>query len=157
MSAYQVDRYHIGALLRFWEAKAISRNCRAYWRGEGKCWTSDTLAEPFATLAQQNFASVAYRYQDSQHYKDATPTSLPVDECGEPVFKLSAYFIHPAIEIIKGCNCLEYQSCETSDYYESHAYAILDAIRRCAIQNLTGYEDANGWDLTPPKTRGLEC
>lgn len=155
MSAYLVDEYHIGAMLKFWERHSISRNCRAYWKGDGhKVWQSDTLNEPFEILARENFDSVFHRYEESKLYEDSEPVALPdVGRDGEPQFRLNRYGHHSPVEILKACDCLEYQSCEKQDYFESHAYAILDQIRRCAIRKVEGYEDANGWELTPHAPR----
>jgi hypothetical protein len=52
----------------------------------------------------------------------------------------------PAVQIIKLCNCLDYQSCETPDWKDTRAYALLDNIRERAIRELPGYDNAP-WDL----------
>lgn len=52
------------------------------------------------------------------------------------------------VQILKLCDCCEYQSCETSDWESSLACALLDAIRRAAIRQLPGYGDAD-WALKP--------
>jgi hypothetical protein len=48
--------------------------------------------------------------------------------------------------VLKSCDCLEYQSCETDDYHDTLAWRVLNAIRRLAIGHLPGYEKAPwGW------------
>lgn len=78
-------------------------------------------------------------------------------QCRYPQDKRSDYPLHlfvnardaagrlahvPAISILKMCDCLEYQSCETDDYEQTTAYRLLDNIRRHAIRSLPGYEAA---------------
>jgi hypothetical protein len=50
------------------------------------------------------------------------------------------------VSILKLCDCLEYQSCETEDYNETVAYRLLNVIRRAAIRILPGYDDAK-WEI----------
>ena len=58
----------------------------------------------------------------------------------------------PAVAILKMCDCLEYQSCETEDYRLTVAWDLLNKIRRAAWQRLPGYENAP-WDYITPETR----
>lgn len=58
----------------------------------------------------------------------------------------------PAVAILKMCDCLEYQSCETEDYRQTVAWDLLSKIRKAAWQRLPGYEDAP-WDYITPETR----
>jgi hypothetical protein len=51
------------------------------------------------------------------------------------------YTVKP-IDVLSMCNCLEYQSCETEEYRQSVAWALLEAIRKAAIRELPGYDDA---------------
>lgn len=46
------------------------------------------------------------------------------------------------VTILKLCDCLEYQSCETEDWEETPAHELLQRIRKAAIRTLPGYEDA---------------
>ena len=50
------------------------------------------------------------------------------------------------VEIIKLCDCYDYQSCETRDWETTEAFAICAALRAAAIDSLPGYEDAP-WGL----------
>lgn len=52
-----------------------------------------------------------------------------------------------AVEVLKACDCYDYQSCETDDYHETTAAKLVDRIRKSAIGKLPGYEDAP-WGIT---------
>ncbi len=77
-----------------------------------------------------------------ENYK---PASIPVSDRDmvTDVYKLSA------VSILKMCDCLEYQSCETDDYGETLAFQLLDQIRREAIRALPRYDDGP-WDFVLP-------
>lgn len=87
-------------------------------------------------LYLQNLVSVATRYPgDTEMLGDPEYTPRPVVDPVDPVV------------VLKSCDCVEYQSCETDDYYTSLAYKILDALRRAVIAQLPGYERAPwGWE-----------
>lgn len=61
----------------------------------------------------------------------------------------------PALVILKGCNCLNYQSCERDDWEQSAAFEILQHIKDAAIRCLPGYDNASGWEIELPKNRPL--
>lgn len=82
-------------------------------------------------LVNQNYKSVNYRYDENEipykyHFK---------------------YTEAEAIQILKACDCYDYQSCETEDYYSTEACAIIERIRRDTISTLPGYNDAL-WDVS---------
>lgn len=58
----------------------------------------------------------------------------------------------PAVSILKMCDCLEYQSCETEDYRTTLAWELLSHIRKAAWHQLPGYEDAP-WDYITPERK----
>lgn len=96
-------------------------------------------------LYKENIRSVQARYPNDSWDELPGP-------CEKPEFirvrqyqyaDLSSY---SAVQILKACDCLEYQSCETDDYYETPAYKLLDMIRGAAIQALPGYDEAS-WGI----------
>lgn len=98
-------------------------------------------AQIAAVLRHQNIRSIQARYGS-----DAD------DMWGDEPYRYrrveSDLISHPAV--LKSLACLEYQSCETDDYRETLAWALLEAIRDAAVRDLPGYDDAPwGW------TRGL--
>lgn len=53
------------------------------------------------------------------------------------------------IDIIKMCDCLEYQSCESDDWQTTLAYRLLLRIRRAAWHSIPEYENAP-WEWERP-------
>lgn len=50
-----------------------------------------------------------------------------------------------AVQALKLADCYEYQACETDDWSECEACAVVNAIRRHAITRVPGYAEA-AWD-----------
>lgn len=96
---------------------------------------SDKIAE---VLRNQNIRSLQARYPDDYE--------TMLDDQPYTFTRVESSKITPAA-VLKSCACLEYQSCESSDYRETYAYRILDTIRDLAINSIPGYEDAPwGWE-----------
>lgn len=53
-----------------------------------------------------------------------------------------------AIQVLKACDCYEYQSCEHDGWPTSEAKAYIDSLRNHAWQALPGYDDAR-WGGAP--------
>ena len=130
MSAYIVGNIHISAMLQ----AATTRNagyCGGYyWNGEARDF-SGHIQEIGQKLVDENYRSVNCRYDEN-----APPDIF----CNAP---LRAYTV---VEVIKACQCYEYQSCETEDWEETEAYAIVQALGARAIRMLPGY-DAAQWNI----------
>lgn len=92
-------------------------------------------------LRDENIRSVSCRYNESAVYPEPLKVSDFHGFC-----KLSA------VNILKMCDCLEYQSCETDDYKQTKAYTLLQAIRGAAIRALPGYDDGP-WDYSETRAR----
>lgn len=96
----------------------------------------EDLQEIAQMLMNENYRSVNSRYKENDQ-----PLQI----------KFKPSFVGPkkTIDVIKCCDCLEYQSCETDDYESTDAYKILNRIRKDAvlkILKLNGYSDAP-WGL----------
>jgi len=87
-------------------------------------------------LRDENIRSVKHRYQD------CSPDELPGHSGTAPLNFDQGQPIPDPITILKACDCLEYQSCETGDWQESLACEVLNMIRKAAIKELPGYDDA---------------
>ena len=96
-------------------------------------------------LYQENVRSVRARYPQDKWDGLPGPISKPIHIVLDPIDQTLAKFRLPPVAILKMCDCLEYQSCETEDYRQTVAFELLDRIRRAAIHCLAGYEDAP-WD-----------
>jgi hypothetical protein len=88
-------------------------------------------------LADENAVSVGYRYADP------TTQAVVYGNHHHPAR------VYSAVEVIKSCNCYEYQSCEHPGWGKSLAKLLVDAIRTRAINNLPGYEEAE-WGIEDP-------
>ena len=136
MSAYLVGNYHIDCLLTF----AKNRDAYLYndiYKGGLRNADDNTLSMIGQVLTDQNQKSVNDRYKDNEK-----PVSYEFKSVSDRQLK--------PIEILKACNCYEYQACESSDYEQTNACKIIRAILKCAIRSLPGYEQADGWDFFEP-------
>lgn len=93
-------------------------------------------------LYQENIRSVRARYPDDTWSDLPGLIHKPLHIVVQPEhFRSRAYRMAP-VSILKMCDGLEYQSCETDDYRSTIGYRLLEEIRRAAISALPGYEDA---------------
>jgi hypothetical protein len=134
MSAFICDDYHISVLAVY----AASGREQAYVYYDGKLYTPLDAHEVAAILHAENVRSVNERYR-----KNEQPSFT---------FQPAAYRCmdqYSPVEIIKACNCYNYQACETDDYSSTLAKCIIDAIVSKAIRRLPGYEAAE-WGIRGP-------
>lgn len=127
MSAFVVPLTHINAIVQFASNHRVS-----LYRAAGQSTTVVTGHEQATAelLLQENVRSVNCRYASDDpapiiRYDGRAPTLSP-------------------LAVLKACNCLDYQSCETTDWDMTDACQLLDAIRREAVRCLPGY-DAAEW------------
>lgn len=131
MSAFVCNLHHINALTNY----AVN-NHYGSWKldQEVKDFSPDEIGQ---VLLDENVKSVNYRYEEN---------SEPDKFTYKPIPNFSTRY--PPVQIIKGCDCLIYQSCEHPEYYKSLAYQLTQAIRELAIDRLPGYEAAE-WEIMP--------
>jgi hypothetical protein len=128
MSAFVVNKKHIDTLATYAWIKSV-RICLP----DQPTIHANTHPEQFGQeLVNQNYRSVNHRYQENEkppkyrHEITARPTEA---------------------QVLKACDCYDYQACETKDYHDTLAYAMITAIRRKAIMELPGYEEAQ-WEIS---------
>lgn len=93
----------------------------------------NTILDKANTLMAENVRSVDYRYNEKNPFFPVrSALSDPIDG-----LKVSV------VQALKLCDCLEYQSCETPDYYQTEAYSLLNDLRKLLIHSLDGYEEAD--------------
>jgi len=127
MSAFIVCDEHISAMLQAVNLSRHAGDGASYrWNGEARYFGGNTR-DIGQKLVDENYRSVNYRYDEA--HKPHTFT-----------FKLTKE--HSPAGIIKACDCYNYQSCETPDWRESEAHAIMRALRERAIRFLPGYDEA---------------
>lgn len=136
MSAYVVPDYHINALVTW----AMERHGLAavtyYWGGRRREVRGDEKRIA-SVLHAENVRSVNSRYNEA-------------DPAHGFKFKRVSNRLNP-IDVIKACHGYGYQACETADWEQSEAFAIVDAITQSAIRSLPGYEASRAWCLTEDK------
>lgn len=94
-------------------------------------------------LFEENAKSVAYRYREEPETYDVAEMAKAIrDYRTEQAVK---GYLTP-VEILKICNCVEYQSCEHPEWRESIACRLLQKVRDAAVRELPGYDDAP-WGL----------
>jgi hypothetical protein len=134
MSAFIVSDRHINTLATW----ATSRNggdaVSYYWGGRHRDVRHEGAQRIASVLFAENVRSVNTRYNEH------------TDPAGFKYKNVPYIFDVSPVQIIKACHCLSYQSCETSDWEETEAFAILAAIERAAVRDLPGYEDAF-WEI----------
>ena len=149
MSAYLLDDQTFGILAKF----AIDNDVTKY----GQLYRSglDTIEDVLKELVGANIKSLATRYPDTK----ADP-ALDFAGVVKQIFlrrcnvEASREWNVDLMEILKSCDCLDYQSCEFDEWHDSTAYKILNGIRATAIKKLPGYDSAM-WGYvtgTPPNT-----
>jgi len=124
MSAFVVSKNHLAAIAAFGALKQVST---------GTSNVGFDFGSIYKTLAEANVRSVCHRYGDS---KDEYRNFL------KPPARVPRLQLPTAIQIVKLCDCLDYQSCETDDWRGSEACKLLGHIRNAAIRALPGYDEA---------------
>lgn len=150
MSAFMVTREHIDVLL----ASALRNlpNHRPNWAiddpdevdwQERRYQTLDFTTADYAGVAllAENARSVRFRYPDADEHDMVDDTEIIGYEYRDPGFTPTP------VEGLKALSCLEYQSCECTDFQSSEAARILDALRHHLIAALPGMNDGP-WDWT---------
>lgn len=132
MSAWICTDYHLNALANF----ARDKRADYYWGNIREGFTDpQRIVE---VLQAENYRSVNNRYRDE--YGNPPPIKFQMG---------TSMLVLKPVDILKACHCLNYQSCESDDWNETEAKAILEAIEHAAMRALPGY-DASPWGLEPP-------
>ena len=133
MSAYVVSEYHINALVTY----AAFARIGYYWQGKRREVQGDQRRVA-SVLHAENVRSVNARYSiaDPAHGHEYRIELANLSDIGA----------------IKACHGLAYQSCETDDWEETEAAAILRAIEASAVRKLPGYDEA-AWELRGQPSR----
>lgn len=148
MSAFIVSTDHIDYLVTA-AAEAGIGGGGVYWHDPAQGQTErvdyTNASEIGARLLAANIASVAYRY-DTIPAGESLPGPVPnptPDEYEFSPFHVTA--IDP-VQVLKACDCYEYQSCERPEWLGSPAWRFVDALRGAYIGRLKGYDGAR-WEI----------
>lgn len=108
----------------------------AFERNAGPAHFIDVLA---AILKAENMRSLEARYAGEPAYTRADAPKATPD-----LVRAATVFL-PGV-VFKLAHCLDYQSCETSDWRQTVAYQVLETIKDTAARKTEGYEQAP-WGL----------
>jgi hypothetical protein len=131
MSAWIVTTAHVAALVKWYR-----RNGGAQMHLEGN--TPDYDERMAGMLYAENVRSVNHRY----------PNHPPDEPIAFTWRMLKAAPDLSAVEVVKSCQCLAYQSCECDDYKDTPAAKFNARILDHAISKLPGYDEAP-WGIEP--------
>jgi hypothetical protein len=148
MSAFVVSKRHLDAIVRW----AVQRD-KVYGFEHGSGMYRHLTFEDADWLGRmlwaENVTSVEYRYPDTQ---DGGEYPGPIGFLPDEIvgYKLDTQtWLNPpvsAVQVLKLCHSLEYQSCEHDGWKTSHAKEWLDAIREAAETEVPGWAEAE-WSL----------
>jgi hypothetical protein len=99
----------------------------------------DHILQAYNILVECNTQSLIARYGKNHGFEDAE--NLTADD----ILQWSCQHHTEPVQVLKFINCINYQSCEYDEWYESDGRAILDCLQARAISKLDGYEDAE-WE-----------
>jgi hypothetical protein len=136
MSAYLVPDFHINALVSWARDRHGSNAVSYYWEGRRREVRNDEKRIA-SVLYAQNVRSVNHRYNES-------------DAAHGFKFQYVSNVLNP-IDVIKGCHGYGYQACETDDWQQTEAHAIIEGITQSAIRALPGYQESRAWCISGPE------
>lgn len=132
MSAFFVGADHVNAILSYVNLRR-DNYVPAPHNEYGKSNDFQFLTDIGKQLLSENIKSLQSRYASDWHEM----VDLDVNQY---VFQLTP---NPsAIEVIKLCHCLDYQSCEHDGWEASYAKKFLTWVTDTAISNVPGYDKA---------------
>ena len=147
MSAYIVDKNHILFLVESAMSRALSRHDGGSlsWHHNDqhhaiRCGNYDRAADVANMLWRENVASVSARYPN----ESSATLPGPIDKqfvIKPRDFQVTFDRIDP-VQVLKSCDCFEYQSCEHDGWKTSEARCFISALRKHAHQAVAGYEDS---------------
>lgn len=145
MSAFLVSCDHINALLHFYKTTEATMHSSlgVYPHGSASFtlgeWNDDaTWLKAAQLLRGENHRSLRAKYgnriEEEAGFSEAD-LRLPIFE--KPL---------SPVQILKLCQCYDYQACESKDYGDTAAKSLVSAIKSAAIATLPGYEEAH-WSI----------
>jgi hypothetical protein len=153
MSAYIVDKHHITYLIAAAFSRAILPHGGGFtWYHQGQ-WHElpagdyDRAAEVANLLWRENVASVSARYPNES--SATLPGPIAKDFVIQPSDIRRLFETFDPVQVLKSCDCYEYQSCEHDGWEDSEAHNFIEGLGRRAISALPGYEAAE-WGAPEP-------
>ena len=146
MSAYILEKAHIDYMLGYLTHRNNCQGTIFYvpnkeaedgWdRFEAILGESQDTSKLGQILVDQNYRSVNARYNENQ----VPPPYTYTRQVGQGPDDFEP------LQVLKACDCYDYQACKTDDYHTTQAAWIVDIIRKAAIRDLPDYHDAE-WHI----------
>ena len=135
MSAFIVNENHVNVIVSYFVDPRPMYRLYAKIDGTYQYLTPENAAQVAQTLYAENVRSVDVRYSEENDSR-YTFKYLPMAK------------LHFSIADIAGAlDCLEYQSCETDDYYQTEAYQILTSMRKYLLKRLQERAESDTWEI----------
>lgn len=149
MSAFIVSETHIKTLAVYAAGTRYPMEMRVDPRY--LAYDIPELKTTFEFLAEKDRVAVASYYANMMYIENIISVNSRYNETAEPEkiavtendFSKKQY---TAVEILKLCNCLIYQSCEHEEWKTSGAKILIQKIKESAINDLPGYDEAP-WEI----------
>lgn len=138
MSAYLVSEKHIGLIAAYAHKHELTQYGPCSKTG---LYRIEDIAE---CLAQANIDSVDHRYPN-QYIEDNVEAKIYIKNAIDQAKAINPD-VFPSGYIAKQLDCLEYQSCEPDNWYQSNAFKIMTNIRAELVKKLSDYENAS-WGM----------
>lgn len=156
MSAYMVDRNHVSYLVKAAMSQQIQNGCGFRWwvsrGGESRSMTCMDYAlgvELGQMLWDANKESINARYPDTVKDMEHAPGPIGENYTFNESDITNGGIALDMVQVLKACDCYEYQSCEHEGWHDSEAYDFIHRLRARAWQALPGYDDAE-WGAPEP-------
>ena len=143
--ALPICKAHIDAIVTFGMKTVCTVRPLPGSNDSNYCHASSIGADRIGqALWDENHRSVHHRYQEESsapdyRYQQRLSTEVDVEFQGQRRKRQREL---TAMDIIKMCGSLEYQSCEHPEWEPSWAHEYLDRVVKAAIHKLPGYEQA---------------
>lgn len=136
MSAFIVSHKHINYMVNALAAYQVN----IHWDGiTYDPRYQEDAAVLAAVLLKENVRSVCARYTQDKP-EDYTDYVIAYR------YSLLPYTKIEPVQVVKACQCYDYQACETNDWKQTFAYRICSWLESTAISKLPGY-DAAQWEI----------
>lgn len=146
MSAFIVDKSHINAIIQAGLHYPHRDHARWFYDGKWHELNELTANQTGQMLLDENVKAVSIRYPDDE------VTNLPGVTDAEWIIPFTHHFtkVPTPIQAIKLIECLEYQSCEDTEWKNTEAFSFCQYFKEQLIGCLPGYDEAK-WDYHDPE------
>lgn len=144
MSAFLVSETHLNVIVSYFVGLGRDDGLWFGLKGEYAYLTRENAPDVAQALYDENIRSVNHRYNEQSS-----------DYLFSFTYIRDAKYIYKVGEIAKALDCLEYQSCETDDYHNTDAWAIVCAMRKHLLSQVATKQGVDIWEINEVKANVL--